>query len=53
MPLRTYLLRKLDLVDEANTSQLTLLCSWLTQIYMCILSESKDDEVSTPLDPYT
>ena len=40
LALRTYLIRKLDGVDEANTSQHTILCTWIAQIYLSALSGS-------------
>ena len=40
LALKTYLLRKLDTVDETNSSQLTLLCTWLTQIFLAQIYRS-------------
>jgi len=41
--LKTFLLHKLDSVEESDTAQLTMLCIWLTDIYLHILSSSAND----------
>ena len=47
--LKTYLLRKLDLLPTQKKAQRTLLCTWLTEIYldeindMSVWNKLKDD----------
>ncbi|KAL1495660.1 hypothetical protein AB1Y20_016526 [Prymnesium parvum] len=36
--LKTYLLHKFDLVVESDVAQLTMLCTWLTEIYLRAMS---------------
>lgn len=48
--LKTYLLRKLDLLPNQKKAQRTLLCTWLTEIYLDEISDmsvtpmSQDDK---------
>lgn len=51
--LRTYMLHKMDLVDESQSSQFTLLCTWLTQEYLSSLVEADDQVNIAPFSYYS
>ena len=51
--LKTFLLHKLDAIDEADAAQLTMLCTWLTEIYLHALSSASDAATQAPTQTAT
>lgn len=46
--LKTYLLRKLDLLPNQKKAQRTLLCTWLTEIYLDEISDMSVPSIRSP-----
>jgi hypothetical protein len=41
--LRTFLINKLENIDQSDSTQMTLICTWLVEIYMDNISHAADD----------